>query len=212
MDSIKEPDIIFSMVTENEYNYRGMLVLSRFKVTDDKIKVGIRGAILGCLCVIGPASWDTVIVIPEGTYTLEISYDGNKDSHIVTVTDTCFNIEEDEADFTKPEYPVSRRYRPNSFTYWMSTPESISWLNQDFRDSLLTNVNLQIYVYPDSGGRPYDYRYRDSSFIYGNEEQFQQVIDILENYTDNVLADYPDVGIGIREWLNRRYHSSDFRD
>jgi len=209
-DSIKEPDIVLNMVTEQIYGQKGSLIISRFRVTKNKIVIGIKGAQQGYLCVTGPAYAAEKLEITDGTYELKISYDGSTDFHTVTVTDSMILITEEDAVFTRPETThIYWRYPPNSFAYKISKYPA----EDDFLDSVRTRSSIEEFSFPDSGGRPLfgdissDLRF----FKYENDEDFDTIGSVLKSFTESVLTKYPEAYIGIRNWKTKNFSSYQFR-
>ena len=219
--SISEPDIVLSMATEKIYPCFNWSIISETTIQGNKISINILGIYVPemCLTALGPAKSVLFLDVPEGEYSLYFSYENVTDSYVLTITDSCVKITEDESQFTKTKFKLFWRYPPNSFAYLCGTTKGTSWICEDFLDTLLSKIHLEEFQFPDSGEIPYPrssmghhYDMPAKYFFYEKDEDFDKAGEILKSYTQNVIAQYSGVGISLINWKNKKYLSWLFDD
>jgi len=215
-DSISEPSIMLSMATEKIYPCCNWSIISKVTVWSNKISIdllGIRVPEIG-LTALGPAKFTSFLDISEGEYLLYFSYRNVIDRYVLTVTDSSIEITEYVSQLTKPKFKLFWRYPPNSFVYLCGTTTETSWICEDFLDTLLSEIDLEEFQFPDFGEIPYprssDGHYYDMPakyFFYKKDEDFDKAGEILESYTQNVISQYSGIGISLISWDNKKYFS-----
>lgn len=112
-DSLKKPEMILSIETEKIYPCSNWSIVSQAWVEGDKIGVDIMGIYIPsiCLTALGPATFKTVLDIPEGEYSLYFSYSGITDRYGLSITDSLIRVIGDSGQFTKPGFTMFQRYR-----------------------------------------------------------------------------------------------------
>lgn len=205
-----EPKIMLSMFTEKIYSCANYRIIPDIEVQGNEIFVNILGIEVPdiCLTALGPATSVSFLNISNGKYSLYFSCEGRTDKYILTVTDSSIQVFEDATDtsrFTKPGFKLYWRYPRNSFVYSCVTTYETSWICQDFLDTLLSQIRLREFQFPDSGVIPYPRSAR--YFIYEKEEDFDKAGEILKSYTKRVISRYSGVGIALINWKNKFYYS-----
>jgi hypothetical protein len=204
------------MATEKIYaccNYR---IVADISLRENNISVKLLGIHIpdNCLTALGPAFSEKFLNIHEGVYRLNFLYEFFMDEYLLIVTDSSIEVIKKKYQFTVPEFEVFWRYPPNSFVYLCGTTTDTSWICQDFIDTLLNEVYLQEFQFPDDGeicyprssmGHYYDMPAR--YFIYDKEEDFDRAGEILEAYTQMVVANYSGAGLSLRNWKYKKYAS-----
>ncbi|OYD17638.1 hypothetical protein CH333_00025 [candidate division WOR-3 bacterium JGI_Cruoil_03_44_89] len=215
-DSISEPGIMLSMVTEKIYPCCNWSIISEVSVKGNKISIEILGIYVPeiCLTALGPATSTSFLDISNGEYLLYFSYGNMTDGYVLTVTDSFIKVTEEVTRFTKPEFKLFWRYPQNSFAYLCGTTTETSWICEKFLDTLLSEIDLEEFQFPDSGEIPYprssDGHYYDMPakyFFYEKDEDFDKAGAILKSYTQNVITQYSGVGISLINWKNKKYLS-----
>lgn len=215
-DSISEPSIMLSMTTEKIYHCYNWSIISEITIMSNKILIDFLGIYvpLVCLRAFGPATSTSFLNISNGEYSLYFSYMNDTDGYILTVTDSFISITDDVSHFTEPEFNLFWRYPPNSFVYLCGTTIETSWICEDFLDTLLSEIDLEEFQFPDSGEIPYPrssmghyYDMPAKYFFYEKDEDFDKAGEILELYTRNVIAQYSGVGISLINWKKKGYFS-----
>ena len=223
-DSISEPSIMLSMATEEIYGCCNYSIISKITVQSNKISIDFLGIYVPeiCLTAFGPAGSTSFLDISNGEYPLYFSsYRSGTDRYILTVTDSSIKITEDLSQFTKPELKLFWRYPPNSFAYLCGTTTETSWICEDFLDTLLSEIDLEEFQFPDSGEIPYprssmghDYDMPAKYFFYERDEDFDKAGVILKSYTQNVIVQYSGkwlpFGISLISWKNKKHLSWTF--
>lgn len=201
---ISEPGIRLSMVTEKTYPCCNWSIRSKVTVQKGAILIRVFGVYVPevCATAIGPAAWSSFLDISTGEYSVYFSYRDMTDRYSLTVTDSSLEITEHISRFTKPKSELLWRYSSNSFAYLCGTTTETSWMCEDFLDTLLSEINLEEFQFPDSGEIPYPcssaghhYDAPAKYFFYEKDEDFDKAGEILKSYTQDVII--PQLGIGI---------------
>lgn len=215
-DSICEPSILLSMMTEKIYGCCNWTIESEIEIYGNKISIAILGIYVPLICAtaLGPATSNTFLDITEGEYLLELSYEGITDIYKLIVTNSYIKVTEVESQFTIPTFNLFWRYPPNSFAYICGKTHETSWIYEDFIDTLLSKIDLVEFHFPDSGVICYPCsssgHHNDipaKYFFYDDEEYFDYAGEILESYTQGVISQYSGVGISLINWKNKKYYS-----
>jgi hypothetical protein len=215
-DSICEPSIILSMVTEKLYPVIGFLIEFEVKKMNSEIVIDFLGiwAPSGGADFWFPATAETILDIPDGEYLLELSYGGITDEYILIITNSYIKVTEVESHFTEFDINLFWRYSFNSFAYLCGTTEENLWICDDFLDTLLSMIELEEFHFPDSGDICYpcstelhEYNMPARYFYYEDEWDYERVGRVFNYYKQNVLSQYPDVDIYLINWKNWRFHN-----
>jgi len=215
-NSISEPSIMLSMATEKIYGCCNYTIMSEVSVEGKVISIGLSGIYAPeiCLTALGPATSLSFLDISNGEYSLCFSYRGIADRYVLTVTDSSIEITKDVSQFTNPKFKLFWRYPPNSLAYLCGTTTETSWICEDFLDTLLSEIDLEEFQFPDSGEIPYPrssmghyYDMPAKYFFYDRDEDFDKAGEILKSYTQDVIIEYSDVGISLISWKNKRFLS-----
>lgn len=210
-DSICEPSIILSMVTEKLYPVIGFLIESEVKKMNSEILIEFLGIWVpsGGADFWFPATAETILDIPEGEYLLKFLYGRINDLYILSLTDSYIKVTEVESQFTLSDFNLYWRYPYNSFAYLCGTTEENSWICEDFLDTLLSMIELEEFHFPDSDEICYpcstelhEYNMPARYFNYENDYDFERVGRVFNYYKQNVLNQYPDVDIYLINWKN----------
>jgi hypothetical protein len=219
--AIGEPNIRLSMTTEKWYACYNWSIRSQVMVQNREILIRVFGVYVpeGCYTAFGPATFRSSLDISTGEYSICFSYRGVTDWYSLTVTDSSIEITEHTSQFTKPKSELLWRYPSNSFAYLCGTTTETSWICQDFLDTLLSEINLEEFQFPDSGEIPYPcssaghhYDTPARYFFYEKDEDFDKAGEILKSYTQDVIMPQLGIGISLIGWKNQRHLSWLFDD
>jgi len=215
-NAISEPSIMLSLVTEKMYPCCNWSILSETAVRSNEISIDVLGIYVpqGCYTAFGPATYRSFLDISTREYSVYFSYRNIIDRYFLIVTDSSVKITEDTSQFTKPKFGLFWRYPANSFAYLCGTTTETSWICEDFLDTLLSEINLEEFQFPDSGQIPYPCssgghhcNMPAKYFFYEKDEDFDKAGDILRSYTQNVIMQYSGIGISLISWKNKRFDS-----
>jgi hypothetical protein len=205
------------METEKTYgciNYQIRAEILRSGGQVDIRILGIEPPEGSCLTALGPATFREALNLPEGAYTLDISYQYAVDRYHLIVKDDSLQIVSTVPTFTQPDYSIYWRYPENSFVYLCGTMTETSWICDDFLSRLLSEVDLEEFTFPDFGEIPYPRssqgHYYDAParyFRYQSEEDFDRVGEILKSYAEAVTSNYQGVGLSLTNWKGRYFCS-----
>ncbi len=215
-DSICEPHVVLRMSTETIYPCCNWSIISEITGMSGAILVDLLGIYVPriCLTAFGPATSTSFLDISNGEYSLCFSYMNDIDGYVLIITDSYIRITGNVSQFTEPGFELFWRYPHNSFAYLCGTTNETAWICDDFLDTLLSEVDLEEFQFPDSGEIPYprssdghNYDMPGRYFLYETDEDFDKAGEILESYTQNVIAQYPGAGISLISWKNKQYCS-----
>jgi len=202
------PQITLFFRTENIYPNCNNSIELQLSIDKNEIYIDIQGILVPeiQLTAIGPASSSKIIEVKPGDYTIYITYAENKDTYLLTVTDSSFCIKEKTKTFTIFQYKNVWRYKVNSFVYKCqkySTDDSCDCI--DFYEIIKSMENIQEFHYPNNGISPYDdisnffeYNMTPKYFLYNQEEDFDKIIDEATKFPNRG-------GIRLKSWLNKNY-------
>ena len=204
------------METEEWYPYCNYSIDFDISRLGNEVTVKILGIYMPSigLPAFGPASAREFLDLPGGVYLINFIYQFSVDKYVLTVSDSCLEVFTRTSEFTRPEFNTYWRYPPNSFVYLCGTTIETSWICQDFLDTLLAEVDLQEFFFPDYGeicyprssmGHYYDMPAR--YFLYDGDEDFDRAGEVLEAYTRAVIDNYSGVGLSLWNWKNEEYAS-----
>ena len=211
-----EPSIMLSMATEKIYPCCNNRIVFDISLRENNISVQLLGIHIpdNCLTALGRARSEKFLNIHEGVYRLNFLYEFFMDEYLLIVTDSSIEVIKKKYQFTVPEFEVFWRYPPNSFVYLCGTKTETSWICQDFLNTLLIEIDLQEFQFPDYGeicysrssmGHYYDMPAR--YFLYDREEDFDRAGEILEEYTKSVIVNYSGVSVWLTNWKDKAYGS-----
>lgn len=214
--SMAEPRIRLSMRTEKIYGCCNFSIESNVSRYPSVVFVQLLGIHMPdvCLTAFGPAASSTFLDLPEGKYSLYFSYGNRTDRYAVLVTNSLIKLLEEQSEFTRTDYALFWRYPPNSFVYLCGTTDETAWICDDLLDSLMNEIELLEFQFPDSGKIPYPasshgHRYEMPAkfFLYEQEEDFEQAGEVLRRYTEDVISQYQGVGVSLINWKQKGYYS-----
>jgi hypothetical protein len=213
LDSTQKPVILLSLESVKIYGDGGMHMIGQLERVNNNFSLilyGIRKEMgLGDF---SPAWWNSSLALGNGQYSLSISYQDNHSTFNFFVSDTSIIIQDTATSFMIPKYLTYWRYPQNSFMCTFSSDTSHFWLFEDFLDTLQKKVQLHEHHFPEYGvicylpccGYP-GYDPPPRFFKYQTETDYYRCGEILNEYALEVLFQYPDVSIWLRDWKGREY-------
>ena len=214
------PDITLVMQTEKTYGCVNYQIKTEIFRSGGQLEVKISGIEPPegyCLTALGPATARQTLDLPEGAYSLNLSYNYAIDRYHLIVREDSLQIVSTVSSFSQPEFGVYWRYPRNSFVYCCGTMTETSWICDDFLSRLLAEVNLDEFTFPDYGEIPYPRssqgHYYDAParyFRYQSEEDFDRAGEILKSYAEAVTSNYQGIGLTLTNWKGRYFYSSLF--
>jgi len=128
IESVHEPEIKLSMVTEEWFPCCDWTILSYLAVGKNRISVDLIGIYEPryCSMTFGPATSFSFLNISNGEYPLYFTYRNVTDKYKLTVTDSTIQIIKVFSQFTQPEFTLFWRCPSNSFVYLCGTTTETS--------------------------------------------------------------------------------------
>lgn len=210
------PQIFLSLKTEKIYGCMNYQIANTITIKNGTVDVRISGITVPeiCLTALGPATAKTSLDLPNGNYKLVLHSGTFSNSYNLSVTDRSISIDPSSYSETQPLYRLYWRYPPTSFVYVCGTLTQDSTICTDFLDTLKSKMDLQEFVFPDSGKVPYptasDGHYYDMPakyFYYKNDAAFDKIGDIMKEYKVKYLSNKTGYGISIINWMNKSFYS-----
>lgn len=215
-DVPSHPQIFLSLKTQKIYGCMNYQVANTTTIKNGTVDVRISGVIIPeiCLTALGPATAKTNLNLPNGNYKLVLHSSNFSNSYNITVTDRSISIDPSSYPETQPLYRLYWRYPSNSFVYMCGTLTQDSTICTDFLDTLKSKIDIQEFVFPDSGKIPYprasDGHYYDMPakyFYYKNETDFDKIGEIMKGYKVKYLSNKTGYGISVINWMNKSFYS-----
>ena len=215
-----EPDIVLYMQTEDTYNCLYSSLECSVEVVGNEVSIQI----LGVFCSdhhssnSTPAYFRSFLDIPNGEYSLTFWYEKKEnihnpyvigeDEYLLTISDSAISISEVEKEFTESKFDLYWRIPQKSFYYSCWAGSEISWVCDDFADTLLANIQLEEFTFPDSGVAYYPRRC--PTYLYQDEWDFYFAGALFKWYFGNIKSQYPDQSLNCRmqNWLGDYYNVS----
>ncbi|HEQ97924.1 MAG TPA: hypothetical protein ENO22_01120 [candidate division Zixibacteria bacterium] len=214
LDNPTPPQISIGIYTAREYPHSGYSLSRYVDVSPGNIEFRFAGVLqyFGMWPSFGPAVTSQLFAISNGDYTLRIKYQFQEDLYNLKVTDEYIRLIPVDTNFTEPRYELYWRYVPGSFAYICKASTEMSYLCDYFADTLLSEIDLEEFYYPDSGWIPYERSWNDKHvryFIYESESDYDHAVEILEAFThDHIMQ--REIRITLRNWMSERYGSFNF--
>jgi len=152
--------------------------------------------------------------ISEGTYWLSIKHELYQDLFNLNINDSTIVVETISSSFSKPTYSVFWRYPEKSFYYTCGTTTETSWMCCDFLDTLNKYIELEEFYSPEYGEFCYPtvavghyYEMTPKYFFYKSESDYDLAGLLLQEYSQQVIANYTGVGLVLKNWKNKSFQS-----
>ena len=210
------PDVILTMNTERNYPCCNYSIEADVTVRTGSVYISLEHIYVPEICLTspGPASYQSTLALGPGTYELVIEQLFLRDTYTLVVTESKIQIEGSPGRLTTLDKALSWRVPAQSFVYLCGTTTELSWMCDDFLDSLLALGSLQEFSFPDSGVIPYQasssghwYDAPGRFLRYGNEADFDSAGAVLQDYVQSVIGDSQGIGLSLTNWQNKQFRS-----
>lgn len=165
-----------------------------------------------CLTALGPAR--TLINLPESITKLTFINGQKIDRYQVYITREKITITPINYEFSNSEYEYTFRFPENTFVYVCGTNVQNEYIFSDFKNIILSNDNITEFNFNGDGRIPYpessDGHWVDNEsvfFKYETESDFNELKDLLKNFTQNNIQPNDGVTISLMNWKNESYRS-----
>ncbi len=209
----------FKFETEKIYPCMNYRIKSHIKKQGALISLIAEEVLNGgmCLTAIGPAISSEKLLLPFGGYTIQFEYGNAKERYSLHLIEPSISVIGLDSS-SKPSETTLWRRPDNSFAYLCGTTIKTSWICDDFIKLVRSTIDLKEIYFPNTGKRLYPLQsgghYHDMParyFIYNNEEDYEKVGKILENYNNSTISIKSGVGIELINWKDKHYRSWMFR-
>ena len=165
-----------------------------------------------CLTAIGPAISE--IDLPENINKLTFINGNVIDSYNIIINNQEVDISIIQSNFTNSLYEKTFRYPENSFAFVCGTNTTNTYLYDDFLNILLNNQSLAEFNFNGVGRIPYPesssghwVNHPSRYFKYINASDFENLGQILSDFTTQNITPNSGVTIRLISWDNRKHLS-----
>ncbi len=205
-----EPCVLILQRTDRIYPLGNLSLISTKELSANRIVIRYEGilkpnAMLDCF---GPAQTNTYFDLPGHEYELVFQYRSMIDNYKLIIDDSLIIINPIKTSFTRVEDTLYWRYKPSSFTFHCGDTTATSTICNKFVDTLMNQIDLVEFTYPDYGAIPYKRAtggYPIRFFLYGDESDYKKAGEILKAYTMAHINS--EINMSMRNWKNQRYMS-----
>ena len=165
-----------------------------------------------CFTAIGPAI--SYIDLPENTNKITFINGNVIDKYSIEINQKKVSISLIENDFTSSLYNKTFRIPENSFAYVCGTNTNNTNIYQDFLNILEGDPNFTEFEFEGEGRIPYPessdghwVNHPSKYFSYSNDTEFENLENILEDYSTQNIEENSGASIAIYGWNNTKYYS-----
>lgn len=165
-----------------------------------------------CLTAIGPAT--SYVDLPENIDKLTFINGTIIDKYSIEINQEKVIISLIESNFTSSLYNKTFRIPENSFAYVCGTNTTNTAIYTDFLEILEQNPYFTAFEFDGDGRIPYPessdgnwVNHPSKFFIYSDFEEFNNLANVLNNYSIENIEENSGVTIAIYSWNNINYYS-----
>lgn len=165
-----------------------------------------------CLTAIGPAI--SYIDLPENTNKITFINGNIIDKYSIEINQEKVSITLIENNITSSIHNKTFRYPENSFAYFCGTNTNNTNIYEDFSTLLEQNPNFTEFEFDGEGRIPYPessdghwVNHPSKLFIYSDYEEFENLQNVLNDYSIENIEKNSGVSIAIYGWNNVKYYS-----
>lgn len=219
--SESDPELVLELKTKKILECSNYFIVHELLQTDDLIEIRLLGIDIGLICFTGygPAYGQVSFENVEGIKELVISDGGLRDRFEINVTHEKVDIAPITATFA--ETPHNRYYRKpeNTFHFSCNTRNDMAHLCQDFHDTMINELDIAEFEFPDDGVNPFlgvnginvtPYFHQSRFYTYATEDEFNKAGELLESFTHEHIAGTQGNSLSIYNWRNELYSSWSF--
>lgn len=210
---IGPPSVVVHFETENPQPCSNYQIQNDFSVEGEMIVSDFDGIFRPNACSEpeGPATSTNFTNLDNGEYLLEINYEGDTDLYNIGIAEDSITMDAQNVSFTRTEFDVSWRYRENSFAYLCGTADGSTAPCDGFEGILEDSLTLEEFTFPDRGYVPYpqttvgfEYNAPGRFYSYGTPAVFEEVIELLSDYNNEIQAAQNGIVIFMINWEGRQ--------
>lgn len=210
------PSLKLKLITEEQFlcaNY--ILTTTEFLIGNELI-IRLDAISLPGICFngIGPAV--SYIDLPENINKLTFINGHVIDKYSVEINDEKVNVALIESNFTNSLHNKTFRIPENSFAYVCGTNTTNTNLYNDFLSILEQNNAFSEFEFIGEGRVPYPETssghwvdHPSKYFIYSNQTEFENLGNVLDNFSSQYIEQNSGVTIAIYGWNNKKHFSWD---
>lgn len=165
-----------------------------------------------CLTAIGPAV--SYIDLPEDTEKITFINGNIIDKYYVEINEEKVSLSLVKNNFTSSTHDKTFRYPENSFAYVVGTHTSNTDIYTSFLTILKQNSKFSAFEFEGEGRIPYPVRtsghyvnHPSKFFLYSDEEAFENLKEVLRNFSAENIEKNTGVTIKLVGWNNKVYRS-----
>ncbi len=213
--SFVAPSLHLELKTKQEYNCHNFKIEYSKFIDANELIIRLEGIddYVVCANALGPAISN--VSLPENITKVTFINGSKIDQYDISISNQRVDIDPITSVFTTSTVPKRFRIPTNSFAVVCGTNTTNTHLYNDFLD-ILDTYEFTEYRFQGQGQIPYPettmghwVNHPSTYFTYSNEEDFELLETILNDFADNngILNDDSGVSISIIGWNNRNYYS-----
>jgi hypothetical protein len=205
----------FNFRTEKVYPCSNYRLRSRIEKQGSLISIAVPEVNVGglCLTTMGPAGGSEKLFLPFGGYNIVFEYANTIEKYWLGISEASISLR--SADPSSKSVNTRLWRRPeHSLVYLCGTTIKTSWMCEDFINTVRRTVDLKEIHFPDSGktlypsqSGGYNYDMPARFFLYSQEEDYETLGKLLEDYTENTISSQNGIGLSLMNWRNKQYRS-----
>lgn len=165
-----------------------------------------------CLTAIGPAT--SYIELPQNTNKVTFLNGNIIDKYSIEINQQKISITLIENNFTSSLYDKTFRIPENSFAYVCGTNTNNTNIYEDFSAIIEQNPDFIEFEFEGEGRIPYPettdgnwVNHPSKYYKYSNSEEFNNLANILNDYSSDNIEENSGVTISIYSWNNVKFYS-----
>jgi len=213
-NNVENPTLKLRLKTVDEYPCLNYELLTTEFINGNELIIRFEDIVIpsSCATAIGPAISE--INLTENITKLVFINGNIIDTYSVNINEQKVNISLIENNFTSSLYDKTFRYPKNSFAFICGTNVNNTQLYDDFLNILLNNNTLSEYEFNGDGRIPFPETssghwvdHPSRYFIYNNTSDFDNLGQILSDFTNQNIIPNSGVSIWLLSWDNRNHRS-----
>ncbi len=216
LETPQTPSLKLKLITEEQFpcvNY-GLSTTEFFNGNELIIRFDGIAEPEGCYTAIGPAI--SYVDLPENINKLTLINGNVIDRYSVEINEEKVNVTLIENNFTNSLYNKTFRIPENSFAYVCGTNTTNTNIYNDFFSILEQNNSFTEFEFIGEGRIPYPetssghwVNHPSKFFIYSNPTEFENLDNVLNNFSSQYIEQNSGVTIAIYGWNNKKHFSWD---
>ncbi|MDO3694642.1 hypothetical protein QVZ41_07260 [Wenyingzhuangia sp. chi5] len=213
-NEIQEPVLGLKLITSEIFpciNYR--LSTTQF-INGNELIIRFEQIIEPEICFTAMGSATSYIELPENTNKITFLNGTVIDKYSIDINEQKISLTDIENNFTTSSYDKTFRIPKNSFAYVCGTNTNNTNIYTDFSSIIEQNPNFIEFEFEGEGRIPYPettdgnwVNHPSKYYKYSNSEEFNNLANLLNDYSSENIEENSGVTISIYSWNNIKFYS-----